>query len=208
MSWFKTQRRRANRGTLGVIAVLFLFSALARLGDGTGQAIAKAMDNAQGTIVLDSIATGEEAPTTRSGTKSLTDGEVTSTIEAFQVREARLAAREAALEDRLVALRVADHQISEKLEKLETAEARLRDTMTLAETAAENDIDRLTKVYESMKPKQAAALFEEMDPNFAAGFLARMRPEAAAQVMAGLSPRAAHLFSVVLAGRNANVPSE
>jgi len=35
-----------------------------------------------------------------------------------------------------------------------------------------------------------------------------MRPEAAAAIMAGLSAEAAHLFSVVLAGRNANVPRE
>ncbi len=54
-----------------------------------------------------------------------------------------------------------------------------------------------------MKPKRAAALFEQMDARFAAGFLARMRPDAAAAVMAGLSPEAAHMFSVVLAGRNA-----
>jgi len=35
-----------------------------------------------------------------------------------------------------------------------------------------------------------------------------MRPEAAAAIMAGLTPQAAHTFSVVLAGRNANVPKE
>jgi len=84
----------------------------------------------------------------------------------------------------------------------------LRETIALAESASDNDLDRLTKVYESMKPKQAAALFEQMNPNFAAGFLGRMRPEAAAMIMAGLSPEAAHSFSVVLAGRNANVPRE
>ena len=59
-----------------------------------------------------------------------------------------------------------------------------------------------------MKPKSAAALFEEMNATFAAGFLARMRPEAAAGIMASLSPGAAHRFSVVLAGRNADVPTD
>ena len=98
--------------------------------------------------------------------------------------------------------------MDQKLIALTQAEAALRDTIALADTAAESDLDRLTKVYENMKPKQAAALFEEMHPNFAAGFLGRMRPEAAAEIMAGLSPEAAHTFSVVMAGRNANVPTE
>ncbi|MEO0751022.1 MAG: hypothetical protein AAFY25_04405 [Pseudomonadota bacterium] len=134
--------------------------------------------------------------------------EISDMVTAFQAREARLVAREAALEDRLTALRIADQQISEKLAKLEAAETQLRETIALAEDASKDDLDRLTLVYENMKPKQAAALFEEMDPNFAAGFLARMRPESAAEIMAGLTPEAAHLFSVVLAGRNANVPQQ
>lgn len=47
-----------------------------------------------------------------------------------------------------------------------------------------------------------------MDPGFAAGFLGRMRPEAAAGIMTGLSPETAYTISVVLAGRNADVPRD
>ena len=88
------------------------------------------------------------------------------------------------------------------------AEEELRTTLAMADGATEADVDRLTTVYEQMKPKESAALFEEMDPNFAAGFLARMRPEAAAGIMAGLSPEAAYTISVVMAGRNSGVPKE
>jgi len=129
-------------------------------------------------------------------------------LEAFKAREDRIERQEAELRDRLQALKIADREIDQKLADLKAAEDRLRETIKVAESASKNDLDRLTKVYESMKPKQAAALFEQMDPNFAAGFLGRMRPEAAALIMAGLSPEAAHSFSVVLAGRNANVPRE
>ena len=129
-------------------------------------------------------------------------------LAAFNSREARIDAQEMAIENRMQALKLADAEVARKLDELVQAESDLRDTLALADTAAEGDLDKLTKVYETMKPKQAAALFEEMDPNFAAGFLGRMRPEAAASIMAGLSPEAAHLYSVVLAGRNANVPKE
>ena len=147
-------------------------------------------------------------PLNPQGKTCQTSEDLQAMLEAFQSREARIEEKEAAIRDRMHALRIADEQVTEKLAQLTKAETQLRETIALAETAAEDDLDRLTRVYETMKPKQAAALFEEMDPNFAAGFLGRMRPEAAAAIMAGLSPEAAHLYSVVLAGRNAGVPKE
>ena len=88
------------------------------------------------------------------------------------------------------------------ISSMKVEEEKLRATMAAAATAAEDDVSQLTKVYASMKPKQAAGLFEEMDPDFAAGFLARMAPAAAAKVMAGMTPKSAYAISVVLAGRN------
>ena len=194
----KTRRkaRRGGRGSLVIIAGMLIGSALLRAGDGAGQALARGPDEIE-TSALDPAPMGEACKSS---------DEMAAMLEAFEKREARIASREAAIRDRMHALQVADEAVTRKLAELSEAETQLRETIALAETAAESDLDRLTKVYESMKPKQAAALFEEMDPNFAAGFLGRMRPEAAAAVMAGLSPEAAHLYSVVLAGRNAEVP--
>ena len=104
------------------------------------------------------------------------------------------------------ALAVADEEIQRRLVVLEEAEKSLRSLLAIANTAAEDDLARLTAVYESMKPKDAAALFEKMEPAFAAGFLGRMRSDAAAGVMAGLTPETAYSISVILAGRNADVP--
>ncbi|MEM6587625.1 MAG: hypothetical protein AAF641_04190 [Pseudomonadota bacterium] len=212
----KRAGKRAGRSVLAVIAGLLIASALVRLGGGAGQAVALVTDGAMNTMMQDGAEKGPEKGTAPPVGAAMAEdfpptmgaSEISDMVAAFQAREARLVAREEALEDRMAALRVADQQISEKLAKLEQAETQLRETIALAETASKDDLDRLTLVYENMKPKQASALFEEMDPNFAAGFLGRMRPEAAAAIMAGLSPESAHLFSVVLAGRNANVPQE
>lgn len=193
------RRRLTQRGGLMAIAVLLLGSALLRLGGNAGQALALANDEPP-------VAQAE--PAKAETAQSATMDDMTAMLEAFQMREARLKAQEDALRDRMHALKIVDEQVAQKLEALAAAETALRETIALAETAAEGDLARLTKVYETMKPKQAAALFEEMTPEFAAGFLGRMRPDAAAAILAGLSPEAAHRFSVVLAGRNANVPSE
>lgn len=189
--------RAPKRGALLVISGLLLTSALIRFSDGAGQALA--------------LATSEEATVT-AGTQSVeaceTPADLQIMLSALQERDTILTARETALRDRMQALRLTDQEVSRKLEALARAEEDLRQMIALAESASEDDLSRLTRVYENMKPKQAAALFEEMDPSFAAGFLARMRPESAAAIMAGLSPGAAHTFSVVLAGRNANAPVE
>ena len=194
----KPRRKAPGRGTLVAISALLIGSALVRIGDDAGQAFAKAPDANE---VINPL---QDA--THAECKSPEDFK--PMLDAFRERETRLKDKETALQDRLQALKFANREIDRKLAQLTEAEEELRATIALADTAAESDLDRLTRVYENMKPKQAAALFEEMDPNFAAGFLGRMRPESAAAVMAGLSPEAAHMFSVVLAGRNANVPTE
>lgn len=191
-------RKATGRGTLVMIAALLLGSATLRLGNDAGQALARVPD----AVDVDTTEPGQ------AGMSCEPPKDLQALLEAFGERESRIEAREAAIRDRMHALRIADAEIETKLTELKAADEQLRETMAMAETASENDLEKLTKVYESMKPKQAAALFEEMDPNFAAGFLGRMRPEAAANIMAGLSPEAAHVFSVVLAGRNAEAPRE
>jgi len=191
-------RRQPGRGALVIIATLLTSSALIRLGDNAGQAIARASDDSELSL-----------PEAMSGPLECKSPEgVMQMLEAIRAREGKVEQQEAAFQDRMQALKIADQEITRKLAALTTAEEKLRGTIALADSAAEDDLVRLTKVYESMKPKQAAALFEEMNPDFAAGFLARMRPEIAAGIMSSLSPQAAHTFSVVMAGRNANVPSE
>lgn len=192
-------RKRAGRGALSLIAALFLLSALIRIGPDAGAALASS-----GLLeVDDKRALVEELPKARAS-----DAELQSMLTAFQERDARLVEREAQLEMRLQALLVADREIERKMTALSNAEDALRDTMAYADTAAEGDLASLTAVYENMKPKDAAALFEEMDPDFAAGFLGRMRADSAAGIMAGLSPPVAYSVSILLAGRNANVPKQ
>lgn len=195
----KSGRRRASaRGTLILIAGMLIASAILRLGDGAGTAFALVSDDNTDDVAAD-------PPTPRDCARP---PDLAQVLDALNAREVRIEESEAALRNRMQALQQADREVSRKLTELTEAEDSLRQTISIADEAAETDLDRLTKVYETMKPKQAAALFEQMDPNFAAGFLGRMRPEAAAGIMASLSPGAAHGFSVVLAGRNANAPTE
>ena len=180
-------------GTLAVIASLFIFSASLRIIGVSSIAIASG----------DGGAAPAREPTEMRETKDLD-----ALLLSFKEREAKLDAYDEELAQRSSKLRDAEASIGKKMNELIEAETRLRELLAIADSASEDDVARLTTVYENMKPADAAALFEEMAPEFASGFLVRMRPEAAAAVMTGLEPQTAYSISVIIAGRNANAPIE
>jgi flagellar motility protein MotE (MotC chaperone) len=172
-----------------IVALLLASSGALRLGSGVGAALAR----------TDDAVTTEAEPLN-------CPAPPLALAEALTLREGRLAAREAALQDRLAALALADTAITGRMADMQALEDKLRATVALADGAAEADVDRLTAVYQAMKPKDAAALFQAMAPEFAAGFLGRMQPDAAAAILSGMSSDAAYGISVIIAGRNANAP--
>ena len=192
--------RRVTRQprVLLVIGALFCASALARLAPGMSEALAQenpALSEPAVMAPVDDATAAPDAPSDAARFLRLSER-----AQALDSREAEIAARESALAQATEALRA-------QLATLESAEAELEATMALADRAALDDIDRLARVFEAMKPDEAAAVFAEMDPTFAAGFLGRIAPEAAASILAGLEPRQAYAFSALLAGRNALVPT-
>ncbi|MHA6266148.1 MotE family protein [Aliiroseovarius sp. CAU 1755] len=193
----RTSRRKStNRRILLFLAIMLASSGLVRLGP-LGMAVADDVT----TILKGTSAEPVENDSCKS------DADIERLLAALQNREAAVAKRETALEDRLKALSVADEQIARKMDALIVAEQKLAATMATAKTAAADDLNGLTTLYENMKPKQAIPLFEEMAPEFAAGFLSRMKAPIAAQIMAGLKPQTAYAISVVLAGRHTDVPT-
>lgn len=189
--------RRPGRGALVVIACLLFASSLVRLGGGTGGAVARE---------IGALVSRAEAGPHRASAESPPGLE--DLLAAIRAREARVAEAEQRLAERERALELAEEELRRGLAELAEAEAGLEDLLRLADTAAEDDVARLTAVYEAMKPAEAAAVFDQMDPAFAAGLLGRMRADAAASVLAGLPPEKAYALSVVLAGRNAGVAGQ
>lgn len=184
----------------GVIAAMLVASVVIRLADGTGAAIARE---------IGSVALGTDHPAGQvAGDQCLDLEGLDEMLAGLGNQRDELQARKEALDLREGDLKATELAVRQQLEKLATAEDELRDLIAMASTASENDVGQLTSVYENMKPKEAAAVFEEMAPDFAAGFLARMRPESAARILAGLKPSTAYSVSAILAGRNANAPTD
>lgn len=193
--------RRSRPSVAAVVAALLCLSVVFRLASGSGVAIAEGLGALTRAEAAVSAPGAEPAMCTP-------PPELADILESLTGREARVAALEAELADRERLLALAQDEVQAGLAALETAEARLAATIATAQAAAETDLAKLTSVYENMKPAEAAILFGQMDPVFAAGFLGRMRSDAAAAILAGLPPDLAYSISVVLAGRNALVPTE
>ena len=129
-------------------------------------------------------------------------------IDTLKRREERISLREDALARSQAALEMSAGVLDRRMTELQDAEERLSLTMSRAAGAAEEDLARLTLVYEAMRPQEAARLFDKMDSQFAAGFLSRMQPASAGAIMAGMSNESAYAASVLLASRNAAAPRQ
>lgn len=177
---------RPRLSGVGLIVLCFVASALLRISD-TGWAMAQG-----------SAETG--------ATQEV--GEADALLDAIREREAELEREEHRMAERRQTLSVAEAKLAEQLAAFEIAQKNLEDTLAMADKAAERDIDRMTTVYESMKPKDAARIFERMDVAFAAGLLVRMRPEVAAEVLTGMNADAAYAVTLTITSRNAAVPTQ
>lgn len=192
--------RKAGRGSVILITGLLMSSAMLRAFSSVALAEDLVAQKATESNHVD------PAPPSNLKTEGSDRPSMTRLLKALQEREARVEAGERSLQMRTKALAIADAEVKQRLADMVQAEESLRRTLSLADSAAENDITNLITVYETMKPKDAAALFQKMEPTFAAGFLARMRPDIAAGIMTSLAPEVAYSISVIIAGRNASVP--
>jgi flagellar motility protein MotE (MotC chaperone) len=189
----KRVRAKPTRSVLMILALFLASSGALRLGSGLGAAFANVSKEEEVQAVETAVQCAENP---------------LELANALSVREEKIRAREAALEDRIAALDLAGLVIEQRLTEMAESEVALKSTLALADGAAENDLAQLTAVYEAMKPADAAKLFGTMAPDFAAGFLGRMTPAAAAAVMAGIAPAKAYEISALLAGRNALAPKQ
>ncbi len=191
----KNPRREGKSSfVLSLLALIFFSMGISRLGMGVAEVLAA--DTSETSIEDNMAATQEQNPPRDPG----------DLFQTLRAREAQLQAAEASLQQRQEALRAAEAELEQKLNQLLEAETQLSSTLRLTATAAEDDLQHLTTVFESMKPVQAAQLFSEMDIEFAAGFLGRLRPEIAGEIMASLDPVIGYAISAVLAGRHARTP--
>jgi flagellar motility protein MotE (MotC chaperone) len=136
---------------------------------------------------------------------AVSNAERDSLLAAIRERARALDRREAEIARREKELEAIERRVAERTAELKAVKEELEQRLSFAATAAQEDITRLARMYEAMKPAKAGEIFNAMDPSFAAGFLTEMNSESAALILANMDTDKAYATSVIIAGRNAAV---
>lgn len=105
------------------------------------------------------------------------------------------------LEMREQVLKIAETRVDEKLSKLKALETEIKALFKVQEEKENAQIDSLVKVYETMKPKDAARIFDTLGLDILIQVTERMSERKIAPIMASMSPEAAKALTVELATR-------
>ncbi len=96
-------------------------------------------------------------------------------------------------------LEATEVRISKRIEEIETLEKNVRELLEQYEKQEESNIRSLVKIYESMKPKEAARIFDEVEMPVLLMVVDRMKERKAAPILAKMNPLKAKALTVELA---------
>lgn len=114
--------------------------------------------------------------------------------EGIEQREKNYEARESLA-------RAVERRIDQKINELSKIRGEIEELYAKIQKHNDETTERLVKVYESMKPKNAAQVFEKLDDAVAIPILEKMRPQKASDMMAKMSPDRAKNLTFLLAER-------
>ena len=122
-------------------------------------------------------------------------------LQDLRNRRAELDARDDSLRERAAVMDAAEHRLTARIAEMADLQARLEQLEKLRQQHDEANWAGLVKVYETMKPREAAAIFNEMDLPVLLAVLDRMKDAKAALVLGAMQPDRARLVTAQLAAQ-------
>ena len=122
-------------------------------------------------------------------------------LEDLRARRLTLDAREAELATREAVLAAAERRLSARVDELSAMQARLEQLDRTAREREEANWTNLVRIYENMRPREAARIFDELEMPVLIEVVARMKQRAVAPILAGMQPDRAQKVTAELAAR-------
>ena len=118
-----------------------------------------------------------------------------------QLRERRqeLEARATKLDLQEQLLASTEKRINDKISQLQVLETRIKEHLRIFEEAEDEKLASIVKVYETMKPKDAAPRFEALALQTQVDLVTRMKPTKVAALMGEMTPEKASVLTTELA---------
>jgi flagellar motility protein MotE (MotC chaperone) len=143
-----------------------------------------------------------------SGVASLADRDPTTFTRAeiellgnLAQRREQLEQRSRELDLRESLLAAAEKRIDERIAELKKLEASIKQVVQSTDKQEDENLRGLVKIYETMKPEEAARIFAELDANVLLNVIERMKEAKVAAVMAKMEPAMAQSLTVRMATR-------
>lgn len=120
-------------------------------------------------------------------------------LQSLSKRRDQLDQRERDLEQREKLLQAAEKKVDEKVVELDKLKQQIETLLKKQENIQDERITQLVKIYENMKPKDAAAIFNEMNFDVLLSLIDKMSERKVAPILAAMDPTRARDVSARLA---------
>lgn len=141
----------------------------------------------------------EEAERIASQDPTLMSEEEITLLQQLGDRRAELEARERDLEQRLGLLAAAESRIDNKIRQLQDFQSTIESLIVTYDEQQAQKTESLVRIYENMKPKDAARIFEDLNMDTLLGVVERMKERKLAAILANMDSARARDITVELA---------
>jgi flagellar motility protein MotE (MotC chaperone) len=146
--------------------------------------------------------TPDTAKSPGSDTASAADEDVSpaemEVLKQLSARREELDKRAKDLDTHEAFLKVAEQRVDQKIKEMETLRTQLQTMVNQVSEGQAAQLDNLVKVYETMKPEDAAKIFETLDMPILLRVVQRMKPKSTAPILAKMAPEKAKDVTVAL----------
>lgn len=120
-------------------------------------------------------------------------------LQSLAKRRDDLDRREKSLAEREALLSAAEQEVDHKIAELNKLKSELESLLGQQQKEQDDRIDSLVKIYEGMKPKEAATIFNTLDMDVLLPVISRMNERKSGPILASMDPEKARIVTIRLA---------
>jgi flagellar motility protein MotE (MotC chaperone) len=120
-------------------------------------------------------------------------------VKHLSERREELEGRARTLDQREALMVAAEKRIDQKVAELQSVRAKIQELLKTVDDKQRAQMESLVRIYETMKPKEAARIFEQLEPDVLLGVVERMKEAKTAPILAAMEPAKAKDLTTRLA---------
>ena len=189
---------------MGMLLLLGVkLEALRRGGEGTGLLVSQAVASAPTPTPTPTPTPAPGAPARQDAPPAADAAAERAILETLRARRGEIEAREGALAQREMLIAAAERRLAGRLDELSSLQQRLEAEARTRDERTEQGWRQMVRLYEGMRPRDAAGIFDDLDMAVLLQVVDRMREAKAGPVLAAMRPERARLVTTELARHRA-----